>query len=260
MNGECAKAAGRSGHAVLDLPSRSHKAAKIATLLGADVAGPSRRMLEVGAGSGGIAHYFGTSGPMGWDVTALDVEDVRRVADGYDFLLVGDAVLPFPDGTFDVVVSNHVIEHVGDEAEQARHLSELRRVMRPDGIGYLAVPSRWMPVEPHFRLPLLSWLPRSLADRYVRLAGRGDHYDCRPLTVGQLEQWLAATGFDFEQQHGRALRLTYELERPRSVLYRWLLRRVPDAAYAMVRRAFPTLIYVLWPRASGAPPRDVPPR
>jgi hypothetical protein len=31
-------------------------------------------------------------------------------------------------------------------------------------------------MEPHYRLLLLSWLPRSLANWYVRLAGRGTSY------------------------------------------------------------------------------------
>ena len=32
-------------------------------------------------------------------------------------------------------------------------------------------------VEPHYRLPFLSWLPHGpLADRYVRASGRADHY------------------------------------------------------------------------------------
>jgi hypothetical protein len=31
-------------------------------------------------------------------------------------------------------------------------------------------------MEPHYRLPLLSLLPRPLAHHYVRLSGKGSHY------------------------------------------------------------------------------------
>jgi hypothetical protein len=48
---------------------------------------------------------------------------------------------------------------VGDLVDQRHHLSEVRRVMNPTGIGYIAVPNRWMLVEPHYRLAFLSWLP-----------------------------------------------------------------------------------------------------
>jgi SAM-dependent methyltransferase len=235
----------RRGHAVLDLASRDLKAIKIARLIGAHSGQPSRRMLEIGTGSGGIAHYFGTSGAMAWDVDAIDVEDVRLVSDGFRFTIVDGVVLPFADDSFDVVVSNHVIEHVGDDGQQVRHLQELARVMRTDGIGYLAVPSRWMLVEPHYKLPFLSWLPQPLADAYVRLAGKGSHYDCRPMTTRELESKLRDAGFAFVQRHGDALRLTYELERPDAAIYRWLLKPIPDGAYALLRRAFPTLIYTL---------------
>lgn len=235
----------RRGHAALDLPSRDLKAIKIARLIGAEPGQPARHLLEVGTGAGGIAHYFGKSGAMGWDVEAVDVEDARLVTEGFRFTCVEDVALPFDDDRFDVVLSNHVIEHVGDARQQARHLDELRRVLRPDGIGYLAVPCSWMLVEPHLRLPLLSWLPQRIADAYVRLAGKGSHYDCRPLTVGRIEPMLRAAGFSFHQSHGEALRLTYALERPDAVIYRWLFKPMPEALYSVVRRAFPTLIYVL---------------
>lgn len=249
----------RRGHAVLDLASRDFKAIKIARLIGADVGGPPRRMLEIGTGSGGIAHFFGSAGSMGWDVEAIDVEDVRRVTGGYRFTLVDDVMLPFADASFDVVVSNHVIEHVGDARQQSRHLEELARVLRPGGVGYLAVPCRWMLVEPHYRLPFLSWLPQRAADLYVRLAGKGDYYDCQPLTTRTLEPELVKAGFAFRQMHGEALRMTYELERPDAPAYRWLLKPVPDAVYALLRSVFPTLIYVLR-RPSCESPVAVPTR
>ena len=36
-----------------------------------------------------------------------------------------------------------------------KHLREIRRVLRRDGLAYLAVPNRWALVEPHYRLALL---------------------------------------------------------------------------------------------------------
>lgn len=242
----------RSGHAAMGMASRRRKAIKIARVLGIEPGDAPRRLLEVGTGAGGIAHYFGKAGAMNWDVDAVDVRDTRLCTDGYRFTVVEGVELPYPDDSFDVVVSNHVIEHVGDDDAQARHLAELARVLRPDGVGYLAVPSRWMLVEPHFKLPLLSWLPGPIADRYVRWTGKGTHYDCRPATVPRIERALASSGFRFTQCHGRALKLTYDIERPDSFLYRWLLKHVPDRVYGAARRVFPTLIYVLRTAGSAA--------
>ena len=127
----------------------------------------------------------------------------------------------------------------------------MRRVLGPAGVGYLAVPNRWQIVEPHYRLAFLSWLPQAWRTPYLRLRHRGSHYDCRPLTVPQLEALLRETGFSFAQQHARALRLTFELERPHALAYRAVFKWLPDSLYAMLRRAFPTLIYTMTPAASS---------
>jgi SAM-dependent methyltransferase len=240
----------RSGHASLDLVSRDAKARKIERLLGLRPQSRAIRLLEVGTGSGGIAHYFGMHKSLQCDVDAVDVEDRRQVRDGYRFTLLGDVRLPFGDRTFDVVISNHVIEHVGDADAQRLHLQELRRVLDPRGVAYLAVPNRWQLVEPHFQLAFLSWLPASWRSAYVRLRGRGREYDCRPLTTSELERQLRAAGFDFVQEHGRALRVTFEIERPRAFMYTHIVRRVPDGAFAPLRGVFPTLIYLLRCRAT----------
>lgn len=44
--------------------------------------------------------------------------------------------LRFPDGSMDIVVCNHVLEHVPDDH---RAMSEIRRVLRPDGWALLLV-------------------------------------------------------------------------------------------------------------------------
>lgn len=242
---ERCQATSSRGHAVLNLSSRTAKARKIEALLDLVPTGKPIRLLEVGTGSGGIAHYFATSSALRCEVDAVDVTDTRQIRDGYRFTLVEGVELPFPDNEFDVVISNHVIEHVGDADAQRKHLSELHRVLRDDGVGYLAVPNRWQLVEPHYRLAFLSWIPERWRTPYLRLRNRGSCYDCRPLTVPQLESLLSEAGFGFVHHHGRALRLTYELERPTDAMYRWAFRRIPDAAYAKARKIFPTLIYSL---------------
>ena len=235
----------RKPHAALELSGRYRKGLKIERLLGLPAVGEQCRLLEIGVGAGGISAHFANHPSGRFVVEAVDVVDNRQVKEGYRFTRVDGTVLPFDDASFDVVISNHVIEHVGDDSEQERHLSELRRVMRPDAVGYLAVPSRWMLVEPHYRLAFLSWWPEGWRSAWLRMWGKGSEYDCRPLSCSDLEQRLAQTGFRFEQLHARALRATFEIESPDSPLWKHVLRRIPDAAWRMVRRAFPTLIYRL---------------
>lgn len=232
----------RKPHAVLDMSSRRLKALKIERLLQMEPGELPLRMLEVGTGSGGIAHYFGTHPSLRCIVDAVDVVDNRQVSEGYRYLQVEGTGLPFADGDFDVVLSNHVIEHVGDFEAQRRHLAELKRVLKPGGRGYLAVPNRWMLMEPHYRLAFLSWLPRRWRTPYLRAARKGDVYDCEPLMLPQIEQLLAEAGFHYQNVCVEALRLTFDIERPGTRITR-LLRQVPDSALQPFRRVIPTLIY-----------------
>lgn len=235
----------RQPHVVLDLPSRKLKGLKIERLLGLAGRRQPIRLLEIGTGSGGIAHYFGTHPELRCDVDAVDLHDTRLVSDGYRFNLVSDTRLPFEDSSFDVVLTNHVIEHVGDAAAQLAHLTEVRRVLRGDGVGYLAVPNRWMLLEPHYKLAFLSWWPHGWRTPYLRMMRKGSFYDCEPLQMRQLEHMLTRAGLKHRNLCIEAMRATFEIERPRSAAAR-VLRRIPDAALEPLRRIIPTLIYRLW--------------
>lgn len=233
----------RHGHAVLDLESRRLKGMKIERLLGLPEAG-AVRMLEIGTGSGGIAHYFGSHPSRRFAVEAVDVTDTRLVDEGFRFTRVDSTDLPFAEASFDVVITNHVIEHVGDKAAQAAHLDEIRRVLAPGGVVYLAVPSRWMLVEPHYRLAFLSWWPHGWRSTYLRLFGRGDFYDCEPLTAREIAGLASNAGFAAENVSVRGFRATLAIEGDKGLLAR-VISRIPDPWLERIAPAMPTHLYLL---------------
>jgi SAM-dependent methyltransferase len=198
-------------------------------------------MLEIGTGSGGIAHYFATHEKYRYIVDAVDLHDHRLISDGYRYIRADGTCLPFKCQAFDIVISNHVIEHVGDHAAQMRHLQELRRVLKQDGCGYLAVPNRWMVVEPHYRLPFLSWLPRGFRTPYLRICGKGNFYDCEPLERHQLECMMHQAGLEVRNISITALRVTLDIERQGSWLEA-LFRSMPNAALEPFKGVIPTII------------------
>jgi len=230
-----------SPHATLDLSSRTNKALKIERLLTLSSRQQPIELLEIGTGSGGIAHYFGTHTGLHCEVTAVDIIDQRQISEGYRFVPVTSTQLPFADACYDVVISNHVIEHVGDEHQQLDHLREIRRVLKPEGIAYLALPNRWMLVEPHYRLAFLSWLPKPLRTPYLRVLQRGTRYDCEPLSLRALDILLDQARFDFQHLEIEAIRALATIEGENSLLIR-LLRRVPDHWLQRLRSVIPTLI------------------
>lgn len=240
----------RQAHVVSDADSRQAKATKIERLVGSKLLSDSKRLLEVGTGSGRIADHFARRFGGSMDVYAVDVQDSLTVTGGFQFVQVRGTELPFPDGFFDVVITNHVIEHVGDRDAQLNHLCEISRVLSDHGLVYFAVPNRWSLYEAHFRLPGLSWLPKRLADLYVRIARRGTHYDCTPLGMLGLRRLIA----DTRTLRGRdvtllALRETLSIERGDSWLTRTIVRRRWDWILRLVLPVIPTYVFLLRKKA-----------
>jgi ubiquinone/menaquinone biosynthesis C-methylase UbiE len=231
-------------HAVLDLSNRRMKALKIERLLNLSSRSAPIHLLEIGTGSGGIAHYFGTHPLLNCEVVAVDIKDQRQTTEGYHFESVSNTILPFPDASFDVVITNHVIDHVGDRCAQKNHLGEIRRVLRSDGVGYLAVCNRWMINEPHYHLLFLSWLPKHFRTPYLRIRGKGNFYDCEPLTLKELEKMFDETGFEYKNLSTRGLRETIDIEGGKF----WLTKGVSilsDSILEWLKPLNPTLIYIL---------------
>jgi SAM-dependent methyltransferase len=237
-------------HAALDAGSRHHKAVKIARLLGLDAPdGTPVRLLEVGTGSGRIAHYFATHASGRFRVEAVDVVDNRQVSEGFGYQTVTGTRLPFADASFDVALTNHVIEHAGGIDEQRAHLAELRRVLATDGVVYLAVPNRWMPVEPHYKLAFLSWLPRRWRSPYLAWRRGVAEYDCEPLSAPALERLLREGGWRFENLGIEAVREMRRLEPGNVALAGFAV--LPARLKRALRRSLPTHVYLLRP---GSPP------
>lgn len=121
---------------------RRQKARMIEAVLADALGRPVRgyRSLDIGCGNGGISSHFAREN----EHYGVDIADRRREdAKGFVFRLVESERLPFADGFFDIVISHHVIEHVPD---QALHLSEIRRVLKPRGVAYLATPNKSSPI------------------------------------------------------------------------------------------------------------------
>jgi SAM-dependent methyltransferase len=120
----------------------------------------------------GTLNFFEERYPWPERITALGLHDGEGFRARYPRIhyVQGDAcALPFADGEFDIVFSNAVIEHVGGREQQRALVSEAIRVGRR---VFITTPNRRFPVEVHTRLPLVHWLPESLAHRVYRAAGK----------------------------------------------------------------------------------------
>lgn len=163
-------------HAVLDIKSRKRKASMIISILRGYKNIKNSRILDIGTGSGVIAHEIGK---ISKNVYSVDVLDERVVKNNFIFKKIKNEKLPFKDKEFDVVISNHVMAHVKNNE---LHLKEIKRVLKNNGVAYISMLNKLWPFEPNFNLPFLSWAPKKIADFYVRLTGKGKCYNVNPFT------------------------------------------------------------------------------
>lgn len=114
---------------------------------------PGLRVLDLGCGRGRHLHalyYDYELDVVGLDLSMEDMSEARRWFDGVGDarpegrsygLTVGDALhLPFKDNAFDRIVCSEVLEHIPDYATA---FEEIRRVLKPDGLLAVSVPSAW---------------------------------------------------------------------------------------------------------------------
>lgn len=93
------------------------------------------RVLEVGGGNGLLA---GRLAEMGFDVISIDPEPREP---SFFPVRKGDcAKLEFEDGSFDVIFSSNVLEHVDDLGAA---LAEMRRVLKEGGIMVHTMPTHY---------------------------------------------------------------------------------------------------------------------
>jgi len=142
------------------------------------------RVLENGCG---VGMYVEKMTALGANVTGLEYDFERaRDAKANSEKIVNAAgeFLPLPSGTFDLVLSHEVIEHVQDDRSA---IAEMIRVLKTGGRAVIFCPNRGYPVETHGifwkgkyyfgNKPFVNYLPRVWRDKlapHVRVYSRRD--------------------------------------------------------------------------------------
>lgn len=164
--------------AAFDTQARARKAGKVIAIL-QDSLGKldTLKLLDIGCSAGLMTEQYA---PYFDDITAIDVDFPavqhaarRNMSDNIQWAIMDSQQIGLPDAYFDVVTCTHIYEHVPDADKL---MAEIRRVLKPNGACFFSAGNRLSLIEPHYRLPLLSVIPKSLAHLYLRAAGRGMHY------------------------------------------------------------------------------------
>jgi SAM-dependent methyltransferase len=104
------------------------------------------QILENGCG---VGMYVEHMAPFGGTIVGLEYDFERAAeADSQSKRILNAAgeAIPLPSGTFDLVLSHEVLEHVQDDVQAVR---EIVRVLKSGGRAVIFVPNRGYPFETH---------------------------------------------------------------------------------------------------------------
>jgi SAM-dependent methyltransferase len=111
------------------------------------------RVLDFGCGSGRLVEQLVAAryDAHGCDIVLSPQPGNSRLKQ----IEQGPYRIPFPDASFDVVVSTTVLEHAKNPLD---YTHELYRVLKPGGCAMHLFPAKWyLPSEPHIRVPLANF-------------------------------------------------------------------------------------------------------
>ncbi|XOU94207.1 MAG: class I SAM-dependent methyltransferase [Candidatus Kerfeldbacteria bacterium] len=112
------------------------------------------RILDLGSGSGLIGDYFSNDNRVSY----ADISDYRLKKDGNFYNIISGDV-ECQDSSFDIIISNMVIEHTGNHE---KHINEIKRLLKDGGIAYFGSPNRIFPIEPHYKIPFVHYFPNKI--------------------------------------------------------------------------------------------------
>ena len=137
----------------------------------------SLTVLDVGSSTGIIDNILSKKFKkvVGSDIDEGAVEYAKKTfkKSNLEFRISDAMNLPFAQNSFDVVICAQVYEHVPNTQKL---FNEIYRVLKPGGVCYLAALNKLRIFEPHYGLPFLSWLPKGVANFYLRVTNKGNKY------------------------------------------------------------------------------------
>lgn len=204
----------------------------------------SLKVLDIGCSSGVISNYLaGIYGSVvGVDVDSKSIRIARKEFLGRNirFLVRDGTKTGFADSSFDIIIANQVY-YCFERPED--FFVEVYRLLKPGGVCYLGARNKYTLWDAQYELPLLSFMPKLLANYLVRKSGRSEKYDVEYRTYWQLVDLCGK----FEVSHitPRGIHNPKKFGFEKAMKYEFLGRILPEPFLRLIEPILPNFIWML---------------
>ncbi len=139
------------------------------------------KILDIGCGKGIYLSNLSNTAKqcVGLDISMNNlIEAIKIKNDNTVFVYGASEILPFQNGSFNVVLMIETLEHVENDS---KCVEEVWRILKPGGVFILSVPNKFFPFETHgikigskifssplgLGFPLFTYLPNILRKRFA---------------------------------------------------------------------------------------------
>lgn len=134
-------------------------------------------LLDIGSSTGIMTNeyskHFKTVTAIDIDSKAIQYAKERFKTRNITFINSPIEEANFQPESFDVITCSHIYEHVPSSEILMEHIYNL---LKPGGVCYFAAGNKFQIIEPHYKLPFLSYLPKKAADQYIKIFTNQEEY------------------------------------------------------------------------------------
>ena len=156
---------------MFDVEGRIEKAKKTISVLKTHLGDISNlKLLDIGSSSGIMTNEYSKHCK---EVIGIDIDSkaVKFANENFktDILKFIDTPLEeysYENSSFDIITCSHIYEHVPSDKVL---MDNIYKLLKPGGVCYFAAVNRFTIIEPHYRLPFLSYFPKKISNIYISL-------------------------------------------------------------------------------------------
>ena len=146
-------------------------------------------LLDIGCSSGIMtkiySNYFSKTIGIDIDKSAIDFAINNFDQKNLKFFNISYNNSELVKKKFDVITCSHIYEHVDDPQDL---MDTIYNLLNPGGICLFIAGNKLKLIEPHFKLPFLSYMPSKLGNLYIKLMKRDGEFYQKHLSFFKLKK------------------------------------------------------------------------